>query len=80
VDGFWHLAAWPVDNSALVGSAARRGERKVRKGRMVLCRRTCPRMTMSPNVAQNDNLAISALVKVLPFGQSFTIWSKYLHQ
>jgi len=50
---------WPVDNSAPGGSAARRGEGKVRKGWMVLCRRTCPKMTMSPNSARSDNLAAS---------------------
>jgi len=77
VDGFGQLAARPVDNSALVSSAARRGERKVRKGQMVLCRRTCPRMTMLPNVARSDNLATSAPAKVLPVGKSFTSWSKF---
>jgi hypothetical protein len=48
---------WPVDNSALVGLAARRGERKVRKGRMVLCRRTWNMMTMLPNATRSDNPA-----------------------
>ena len=32
MDGFGHLAAWPVDNSAPGGAAARRGERKSEKG------------------------------------------------
>ena len=64
---------WPVNNSTAVGAAARRGERKVRKGQVVLCRRTWPRMTMSLNVARSDNLASDTPLKVLPVGQSFSL-------